>query len=177
MNHQPFRGWLLSDDELTLEQSKALKEHLETCATCQQIESAWKELEAVIDRSVQLAPAPGFVGRWQVKLVEHQYHQQKLRSWYMIGATGLVVVSLMVLVILQLWSLIHAPDAYLAAMFDRLMGVLTIFYTIRNLVGSVSLPDLTYTLAGLVLLFGMISFMSVLWLATYRKMSMARREA
>jgi hypothetical protein len=177
MNHQPFRGWLLSDDELTVEQSKALQNHLETCESCQQVVTAWKELEAVIDRSAQLAPAPGFVGRWQIRLVEHQNHQQQLRGWYVIGATGLVVASLLVLVIVQLWSLIHAPDAYLAAMFERLMGVLSIFLTVRNMVSSVSIPEIGYTFAGIVLLIGMISFMSVLWLATYRKMSMARREA
>ncbi|HSB66408.1 MAG TPA: zf-HC2 domain-containing protein [Anaerolineales bacterium] len=177
MNHQPFRGWLLSEDELTIEQAQALQDHLGSCDDCRQIESSWKELEAVIDRSSQLSPVPGFVGRWQIRLVEQQQHQQKLRGWYMIGATSLVVISLFVLVIFLLQSLLTAPDAYVAAIFDRLMVVLSIFFTIRNLVGSVTLPGPFFTLLGMVFLFGIISFMCVLWLATYRKISIARREA
>lgn len=177
MNHQPFRGWLFSEDELTVEQAQALRDHLDGCEACRQVESSWKEVEAVMDRSTQLMPAPGFVGRWQIRLVEHQQHQQRMRGWYLIGATSLVVISLFVLVVLQLQSLLTAPDTFLAAIFDRLMQVLSIFFTIRNMVGSIPLPSPIYSLLGMVFLVGIISFMSVLWLATYRKISLARREA
>jgi len=177
MNHQPFKGWLLSEDDLSVEQAQALQDHLCTCDSCSQIESSWKELEAVIDRSVQLEPASGFVERWQIRLVEHRNHQQKLRGWYTIGGTALIVISLIVLLVVQIWNLLQAPTPYLAGLFDRLISVLSIFFTIRNLVSSISLPGPVYTLAGIVLLFGMISFMSVFWLATYRRISMARREA
>lgn len=176
MNHQPFRDWLFSEDDLTAEQDRALQDHLASCAACRQLESSWDELEAVIDRTSQLAPAPGFVDRWQVRMVEHQHHQQRLRGWYMIGMSSLVVVSLLVLLVVQVWSLIQSPDIYVAAMFDRFVGVLSIFFTIRNLFGSLPYPGPLPTAAIAVLLFGMISFMSVLWLATYRKISMARRE-
>jgi predicted anti-sigma-YlaC factor YlaD len=177
MNHQPFRGWLLADEDLTVEQSKALQEHLRECEDCRRLETSWKELEAVIDRSALLAPASGFVERWQIRLVEHQQHQQKLRGWYMIGATSLVVVFLLGLALAQLWSLINAPNVYLAAMFDRLMGVVTIYFTIQNVASSIHIPAPLYSLAAMVFLSGMISFMSVLWLATYRKISLARRQA
>jgi hypothetical protein len=177
MNHQPYRSWLLAEQDLTVEQSSALQEHLRSCEACRRLESSWKELEAIIDRSALLAPAPGFVERWQVRLVEHQLHQQKLRGWYMIGATSLVVVFLLALALIQLWSLINAPNVYLAAMFERLMGVITIYFTIQNLVGSVHIPAPLYSLAAMVFLSGVISFMSVLWLATYRKISLARRQA
>ncbi len=177
MNHQPFRGWLLSEDELTVEQSRALQEHLRDCAACRQIDSAWQELEAVIERSAELAPAVGFADRWQVRLVEHQARQQKLRSWFTIGATTLVVISLLIALLVQAWSLIQNPNAFLAAWFDQLAGIISIVFTIRNLASSVTLPGPVFTVAAIVLLFGIISFMSVLWLATYRKISMVRREA
>lgn len=176
MNHQPFKGWLLSEDELSVEQANALRDHLRTCDACNRIESSWKELEAIIDRSAQLEPVSGFVERWQVRLVEHHVHQQKLRGWYTIGATALIVISLMVLLIMQIWSLVQAPGPYLAAWFDRFVGVLSIFLSIRSIASSISLPGPIYALAGMVLLVGLISFMSVLWLATYRKISLARRE-
>lgn len=177
MNHQPFRTWLLSDEELTAEQTKALQEHLRDCNVCNQLESSWEEIEAVIVRSPLLEPATGFVERWQVRLVSQQQHQQKLRSWYVIGSTSLLVVSLLALLVFQLWSLFQNPGAYLSAWFEQLAGVLSIFITIQHFASSFSLPDVAYSLLGIVLLFGMISFMSVLWLATYRKFSMVRRQA
>ncbi len=176
MNHQPFRGWLLSEDDLSVEQAQALQDHLRACEACSQIESSWKELEAVINRSQQFEPAPGFVARWQVRLVEQQHHRQQRRGWYTISATGLIVMSLMILLAIQVWSLIQAPAPYLAGWFNRLIGVLSIFFSIRNFASTISLPGPIYTLAGMVLLVGIISFMSVLWLATYRRISMARRE-
>ena len=175
MNHQPFRSWLLSEEELTTEQSQALQEHLYACDACSQLDVSWKELESVITRSPQLPSAPGFVERWQANLVEYQQLRQKQKGWLTIGTTSFIVVSLLVLVALQVWSLIQAPDAYLAVWFDRLLGVLSIFFSLRNLVSAYSLPGLVYTVAVMVFLVGMISFMSVLWLATYRKISMARR--
>lgn len=175
MNHQPYRGWLLSEDELTVEQAQALQEHLRSCETCSQIESSWKQLEAVISRAIQFEPAPGFVARWQVRLVERQRYQQKQRGWYIIGATALIVVSLGIILSVQLWSLIQAPGPYLAALFDRLVGVISIYFTLRNFTSFYSLPGPVYTFIGIVFLSGLISFMSVLWLATYRKFSMTRR--
>ncbi len=177
MNHQPFRSWLLSEDELSTEQSRLLQEHLRDCQACRQINLAWQELEAVIERSNQLEPLPGFIDRWQIRLVEHQSHQQRLRGWYTIGATGLVVVSLLVMVLIQAWSLIQDPNPFVAAWFDQLMGLASIYFSARNLVSSISLPGPVLTLAAMVLVLGLISFTSVLWLATYRKISMARREA
>jgi hypothetical protein len=177
MNHQPFRSWLLSEEELTIEQTQALQEHMRDCETCRQIDSSWQELQAVIERTSQLAPTPGFVDRWQIRLVENRQHEQKLRGWYIISATGIGVISLLVLVATQVWSLIEAPNVYIAALFDQLMGILSIYFTIRNLAGSFPMPEPVYTLIAMFLLFGMISFMSVLWLAAYRKFSMARREA
>ena len=175
MNHQPFRGWLLSEQELTIEQAKALKEHLSACDACCQIETSWKELELAIKRSPELEPAPGFVDRWQAHLVNHQMVQQKRKGWYTIGATSLITTSLLTLVVIQVWSLIQSPSAHLAAWFDRLVGLVAIFFTIQNIVSAYSLPSPVYTLVGGVFLLGMISFMSVLWLATYRRISMVRR--
>lgn len=176
MNHQPYRGWLLSEEELGREQSKALEAHLSTCDECSRLKSSWDELEAVIDRAALLEPAAGFVERWQIRLVEHQQHQQKLKGWYTIGATSMLAISLVILLVMQAWSIIQAPNAYLAAWLDQLVGIISILFTIRIFASSFSIPSPLVTLAGLVIVFGVISFTSVLWLATYRKISMVRRQ-
>jgi hypothetical protein len=177
MNHQPFRDWLVSGDELSAEQDRALKDHLLDCESCRELESSWKELEIELKRSPSLSPEPGFVMRWQANLAECHQQQQRLRGWLMLGGIACGAAVMLVLIVVQLWALIQPPDTFLAAWFTRLMGILSIFFTLQNLVASFSLPGPLYTLAGLALLFGLVSFMSVLWLATYRKFSMAQREA
>ncbi len=177
MNHHPFKEWLVAEDELSPEQDQALKQHLLDCESCRELGTAWKELEVEIKRSTLVAPTPGFAIRWQTNLEQYQYGQQKRKGWMTIGATTCLVLTLSVLVIIQLWSLIQAPDKFLAAWFEQLAVIVSFFITLRGLIGSISMPGAIYTLLGVGLLFGAVSFMSVLWLATYRKVSMARREA
>ena len=177
MNHLPFREWLVSEEQLSLEQTQALQEHLRACESCSQIESAWNELEVVIQKSPQFEPASGFIHRWQVHLDEYQTHQQERRGWLTISVTSLIVTGLLVLLINQLWSLVHAPGPYLAVWLNRLVDVVSIYFTLQNIASSYSWNIPIYTFIGMFFVAGMISFMSVLWLATYRKFSMARRVA
>ncbi len=175
MNHQPFREWLVSDEHLSDEQSRALNDHLLSCDSCQRMESAWKELEVVIRKSSQIEPASGFTQRWQEHLAEYHLYRQKRSGWLTIGGTLLVAISLLGLFFTQLWSLIQAPDQYLAVWLNRLVGVVSIYYTLQNIASSFSWYISVYTFIGMFFLVGIISFMSVLWLATYRKFSMVRR--
>jgi hypothetical protein len=177
MNHQPFRDWLLSDDQLSIEQAQALQDHLSSCEACSQMESAWKEVEGVIRKNPQIEPASGFTLRWQEHLVEYQSHQQSRRSWLTIGATAFIATGLLVLLVTQLWSLIQAPGPYLAVWLNRLVSVISIYYLLQNIVSSSSWSFMVYTFIGMFFLVGIISFMSVLWLTAYRKFSLARRVA
>lgn len=177
MKHQPFRRWLISEEPLSVEQSQALRDHLSSCESCNEIETAWKELELVIRRTPDVDPAPGFPERWQSHLLEYQSHRQARRGWLTISLTALVVASLLVVLIAQLWSLYQAPGPFLADWLTRLVSVASFYYTLQNFVSSYSWYDPLYTFIGMFFLVGMISFMSVLWLATYRKFSMARRVA
>jgi hypothetical protein len=175
MNHQPFREWLLSDEHLSDEQSQALQDHLASCDSCRQIVSAWKELEVVIQKSPHIEPASSFTERWQEHLAEYHLLQQTRSGWLTISGTILIATSLLILFISQFWSLLQAPDQYLAMWLNRLIGVVSIYYTLQNIANSFSWNIPVYTFVGMFFLVGIISFMSVLWLATYRKFSMVRR--
>jgi len=175
MNHQPFREWLLSEEHLSVEQTQALQDHLHSCESCRQIESAWKELEPVLQKSPQVEPSSGFTERWQTYLVQDQSHQQERRGWLIIGATTLIFTSLLVVSITQLWSLLQAPDLYLVAWLNRLVSVISIYYILQNIISSFSWSIPVYTFVGMFFLVGFISFMSVLWLTAYRKFSLVRR--
>jgi hypothetical protein len=175
MNHQPFREWLLSDEQLSTEQTQALQAHLSSCESCSQVESAWKEVELAIRKTPQVEPASGFTLRWQEQLVEYQSHHQSRSGWLTIGATALIATGLSVLMITQLWALIQAPGPYLAVWLNRLVSVISVYYILQNLVRSTTWSIPVYTFIGMFFLVGIISFMSVLWLTAYRKFSLARR--
>jgi hypothetical protein len=175
MNHQPFRDWLLSEEKLSAEQIREMQEHVRSCESCRQTEDAWTQVESAFRAIPQAQPAPGFTSRWQANLAEYLAHKQKRRGWMMIGLNVVITISLIVLIVTQLWSLVQAPGPYLVAWFTRLFSLVTIYLTLQDMFRSLpgSIPLLSFL--GLFLLVGIISFMSVLWLATYRKLSFARR--
>jgi len=179
MNHQPFRDWLLSDEQLSERETLALQDHLRSCKSCSQISSAWKEIELEFKRTPQVTPAAGFTHRWQAHLDEYQAsrqaRQQTHKGWLTIAITSSVVITLFIIFAMQVWSLIQAPDAFLAVWLNRLVGVVSLYYMLENFIGLNLRYIPLYTVVGMVFLVGTISFMSVLWLATYRKFSLARR--
>jgi hypothetical protein len=175
MNHQPFREWLLSDTELSAEQTQALKEHLHSCESCTRIESAWMEVDVIFHKAPHVTPSPGFSARWQVHLAEYQNKKLKQREWWTVGSALFFVTSLLAIIFSQLWSLLQAPGPYLVASFNRLIGLVSLYYTFQEMIRSFSGNVATYTFVGIFFLVGTISFMSVLWLAAYRKLSLARR--
>ena len=175
MNHQPFRDWLLSEEKLSAQQSHGLQEHLQSCDSCKQIEAAWMEVESTFHKIPQVSPEPGFTTRWQAHLADYQLRKQQRGGWVTIGFAFLIVSSLVGLLITQLWSLIQAPGPYLVVWFNRLLSFVSIFFTFQNFIRSFSGNVPIYTFLGLFFLVGMVSFMSVLWLATYRRLSMERR--
>lgn len=177
MNHQPYREWLLSDQQLTKEQVKSLQDHLMSCEECCQIESSWMELEEMMHDIPSVGPASGFTGRWQAHLIDYHIQQQKRRSWITIAATTMVIIAMFAFLIQQVWSLFQSPELYLAVLFDRMVGIISIYYSILNITNTFSWPAPLITFLGMFFLFGVISFMSVLWLATYRKFSLIRRRA
>jgi hypothetical protein len=177
MNHQPFREWLLSEQELSPEQSRQLKDHLSSCEACSLIESSWKEIEGSIQNLPMAEPTAGFTDRWQAQLSEYSQIQQKRKGWLIISGTAVVVISLLGALVYQAWAVIQSPDTFMAVLFERLMGVVSIYFSFRNLIGEYSWPTPIITSIAMIFLVGILSFMSVLWLATYRKLSLARRRA
>ncbi len=175
MNHQPFRDWLLSDQALTDNQAQALQEHLQDCEACRQVEVSWKEIELAIRKAPQVSPMPGFTLRWQSSLEQYQARRQARQGWFTIAATSVVVTVLFILLAAQIWSLIQAPDAFIASWLNRLVSVISIYYLLQDFISSSSWSLPVVSFIGMIFLVGIISFMSVLWLATYRKFSLARR--
>jgi hypothetical protein len=80
MNHQPFEHWLLSEESLSEENERALRDHLHNCDQCRAIENAWIEVANLFVEIPQMSPAPGFVNRWQASLESNQAAEKIIRQ-------------------------------------------------------------------------------------------------
>ena len=95
MNHQPFEGWLLNDTPLTAEQKRQLDSHVRNCTYC----AALARTEKVLHAARLAEPAPGFVTRFQARLLAQKAADRR-RRWIgsivftMSGLVFLAVISL-----------------------------------------------------------------------------------
>ena len=88
--------------------------------------------------SPQVSPASGFTQRWQSRLVEYQPLQQLRRGWFTIGATAFIAIILLAMLVTQVWQLIQAPGPYMMVWLDRLVSVISIYFLVQNVIGSIS---------------------------------------
>lgn len=76
MNHQPFNSWIY-DEDLSLEQEGALRQHVDSCSACQMEQIAWETVQQAMLSSKMVAPSVGFTQRWQDQLAARQIKEQK----------------------------------------------------------------------------------------------------
>lgn len=175
MNHLPYKEWLLSEDSLSTEQAKTLAEHLKTCQSCQQVESGWKDVAALLQKTPAAAPVPGFTSRWAVRLEAHRLRKQRRLAWIILGIFSGVAVILITLFGAQVLQVLDSPGNLILIWISRITGILSIYWAIENLFNHlvIQLPSLSW----LALIFGtgIVSFLCVLWLAAFRKLTIIRR--
>lgn len=176
MNHQPFRNWLLSEEALSDEQLQSLREHLASCDSCSQIDSAWRELAPVLRHPLQVEPALGFTSRWQAHLAEYEARQKARQGWVSIGITTFIALALFIIFVIQAWSVMINPGPTIAVLLNQLVSIISDYYILQNMIRMYTWLNPFSILIGMFFLFGMISFMTVLWVTTYRKINLARRK-
>jgi hypothetical protein len=177
MNHLPYKEWMLSEAPLSAEQDDALQEHLRTCEACRQIEPAWMDVKALIQKTPAAEPLPGFSGRWQIRLEQHRQSKQRLLAWIILGIIVGIALVLSALFGLQLLQILDSPGNLILLVVSRLTDILNIYWSLGGLFNSVSayIPSVPWLL--MIFGMGMLSFLSVLWLATYRKLTLGGRTA
>jgi hypothetical protein len=121
MNHRPFEDWLLNQDPLTPAQKRELQEHLQTCSSC----SALVEVDLALKSVRQVAPAEGFVDRFQIRLAA-QRKMLKRRN-----TIGFFILTLCVIAILTwvawpvLRGVFESPSAFLASWLSYFVSLWT----------------------------------------------------
>ncbi|MBW8010033.1 MAG: hypothetical protein FVQ83_02165 [Chloroflexi bacterium] len=103
MDHRQYEEWLLSDEPLKSDQSQSLKKHLYNCEACSALEIAWRQVSDSFDTSGMVAPAPGFVNRWQDRLDADIARRHRRQSWLIIGLNVFIAAILFVLLAAQIF--------------------------------------------------------------------------
>lgn len=110
MNHQPFEDWMLADQALTPEQKRQLQAHLRMCTRC----TALAEVNLALHSARLVAPASGFVDRFQARLEAQRKTQHQRNFWGFL----ILVLSVLGVLLWLAWPL-------LAAVFDSPAEILS----------------------------------------------------
>ena len=175
MNHLPYKEWMLSEAPLSAEQDDALQEHLRACEACRQIEPAWMDVKALMQKTPAAEPLPGFSRRWRVRLEQHRLSKQRRLAWIILGIIAGIALVLSALFSLQVLQILDAPGNMILLVVSRLTDILSIYWSLGGIFNSLSgyIPSVPWLL--MIFGMGMLSFLSVLWLATYRKLTLGGR--
>ncbi len=181
MNHQPFETWLFAEEQLTTEEEQILQEHLAVCDQCQELSSAWSDIEKLIAESPPAEPVPGFVNRWQARLdADRQVEtlmKQRWQSWIGLILILNVVAVTFVFLSIQLSASVGSPTDLLLNLVYRatssiamLNALQDIGYAIWRVVTSVVTPR------GWILITSGSFLGAVVWIVSMKKLiSIPRR--
>lgn len=175
MNHQPFQDWLF-EDALDVTQADALHSHLETCVECRSLVGAFHQVEHSLHAAPLVAPTEGFTLRWQARLEAERgrLHQRQVWLAFAIGLSG--ALTLIGLLALLAWPLLDSLDVLLWAGAYQLYLAYAFALNVGQSLGTFAralAPALP--LVFWVVVLGLLTQASVLWVVSYRYMTNPRR--
>jgi anti-sigma factor RsiW len=181
MNHRNFEDWYFSSqdpqsEKLDSDRLTELNLHLESCQSCQQLVTAWQDIDQAFQRSPDVLPETGFTNRWELRLEADrqrlQGRQVLLVLAFCLGAVVILSGSLFLLA----WPWAKTPDLILWFWISRIFSVLSVAGGIRVSVGIIlNTAASVIPPGGWILLVGFASELAVLWLVSIRLLTNPRR--
>jgi hypothetical protein len=81
MSHQPFEGWIVGDESLTLEQRQALEIHLSGCPACAGLATSLAAVEQTLGEAEAVSPEAGFRLRFAQRLEQTHVRDARRQAW------------------------------------------------------------------------------------------------
>lgn len=176
MSHQPFENWLFTKETLTSEQSHALREHLDSCDTCRQVESAWREVHQQFNRAPAVAPAPGFSLRWQERLVDRRHAYQRRRAWMMFAVTLSSALIMFALLALRAIELLRSPGRIVLISAYQILNLIWFVKEVQTSLNSfIQIATSLIPWPAWFVFGGVLMLVVVLWFIFYQKLTHPRR--
>ena len=80
MEHQPFKAWILDDENLSDEEKVQLSEHLAVCPECEQLSENLNAALQAIRVAPEMAAPAGFTQRWSASLAARKREEEKRQA-------------------------------------------------------------------------------------------------
>jgi hypothetical protein len=123
MKHPPFDSWLFDQDSLSADEGAALRQHLAECGECRALAEALGAVEGRMLAAEPIAPEPGFVGRWQLRLAQARAKRKRRQTWLILAATVGGALILAPFAGLLLWSALSSPTEVALDWLERLQAL------------------------------------------------------
>ncbi len=181
MNHQPFETWLFSEEPLTDEDQRKLQEHLEICEQCQELNTAWSDIESLISESPPAEPVPGFVNRWQARLDADRrietLMKHRWQSWIMVVLILNILGITFIFLSLQVSSRINSFSDLLLNLVYRATSSITMLNALQDIGFAIwRVMTSVVTPGGWTILAGVSLLGAVVWIVSLHKLiSIPRR--
>lgn len=133
------------------------------------IEDAWDEVEHVFRLSGMISPAPGFVNRWQARLVVERQKEERRQAGLMIAAILVIAFGFILLIGMQILPNLNENTSMLTIWVEMVSRVIVFFQMI-----SASVVTLSRTLPGIIPSswvvggFTFVGIVVVLWVSMVR---------
>lgn len=175
MKHQPYESWLFEQETLSQDQARELEDHLEICAGCHTLATAWKDIEGQLLSASMVAPAPGFTQRWRSRLADHNRRTGQLQMGAVLLATTIGSAALAFLFGVELLPLLQsAVPAFVAwsGKFAIFVANLSPFRTVIGILIEAALENipLIYRVSLPLCLAGLTAF----WVVSLHRLNYRR---
>jgi hypothetical protein len=181
MNHQTYEEWLFYDpespyEELSNKNLLELEEHLKGCLSCRLLKNAWNEVEVELNLVPQLSPEPDFTGRWLKRLDKINQYESRKQAVRVFLFALLGISALVGMLIILLWPLISSPYVVFWSVYDRFINIYSLAYIVLTSITALFNTTIRYLPLSLwIFLIGIVFELGVIWIVSYRVLTLPRR--
>jgi hypothetical protein len=171
MDHQPFEEWIFEQKERTMEENMKLNQHLLECDQCEDLQSAWGQVESILLQAPMVAPAPGFSQRFATRMVinkERILKKQAIKTLIAIVLVSLLITLIMAAILFHTYT----TGELIVGAVSTFTGLVQAFIRLRVMVAQFfqNIPTIVILFGWLMLfIWGMI--LTPLWGITVWKVS------
>lgn len=175
MSHQPFEEWILDGEGLSDEQRQALADHVAGCRACARLGLSLAAVERTLGQADVAEPAPGFVGRFTLRLEGQRARSGRRQAWGAFGLAAAGAVALAAPIVSRLSGEWTSPGAALVEGVIRLYDAWVALRVTGEFVRAAwnNLPGVVPPVWALGLVAACLG-MGVVWIATLYRFAFRR---
>ncbi len=153
MEHQPYKTWILDEEDLSDDQQRRLNDHLAVCPECAQLSENLNSALVAIREAPEVTAPVGFTQRWSAALAARKREEEKQQARSLgiaLGSTAIVIAVGMMLIFVPEVSLISMTAGLITTLVSVLDGMQTAVSFTTTLFKSLSPATLIllFSIAG-----------------------------